>query len=80
MSKKDEDPATPFVSFAQVQSMDGYRVEFQPEHLLCEDCWSLAFTSYVEAKVFGGGISQVKFQRGADDPCGMTVSLKKEAA
>jgi len=69
-----------FVPFAQVQSMDGYRVEFQPEHLLCEDCWSLAFTSYVEAKVFGGGISKVTLRKDGEDSCGMTVSLEKEAA
>lgn len=72
MSKKE------FIPFAQVQSMDGYKVEFQPEHLLCEDCWSLAFTSFVEAKVFGGGISKVTLRKDGQDPCGMTVSLKEE--
>lgn len=74
MSKKE------FTQFAQLQSMDGYRVEFQPKHLLCEECWSLAFTSYIEARFFGKGISSVTLQKEGDDPCGMTASVEKEAA
>ena len=28
--------------FAQVQTLNGVTYEFQPEHLLCEECWNCA--------------------------------------
>jgi len=34
---------------AQVQTIDGESFEFQPEHLLCDECWSCADTAYAHA-------------------------------
>jgi|DEB0MinimDraft_6_1074348.scaffolds.fasta_scaffold61792_2 hypothetical protein len=51
-----------FKSHAQIQHYRDQMVEFQPEHLLCEECWELASSAYAEALCFGGA-AQVNFQR-----------------
>lgn len=50
-----------FAARQQVQHYANQRIEFQPEHLLCEECWGLASTAYSEALV-SGGTAQVHLQ------------------
>lgn len=38
---------------AQIQDLDGRTFEFQPEHLMCDECWSCADNAYAHASYFG---------------------------
>lgn len=38
---------------AQVQDIEGETYEFQPEHLMCDECWSCADTAYAHASYYG---------------------------
>lgn len=40
---------------AQVQTINGKKVEFQPEHLMCDKCWSMVDFAYQNASIFGHG-------------------------
>lgn len=42
---------------AQIQTIGGRVFEFQPEHLLCEECWSFADDAYAHATFFGAASS-----------------------
>jgi hypothetical protein len=37
----------------QIQNIDGVTFEFQPEHLICDECWSCADTAYAHASYYG---------------------------
>lgn len=39
--------------YAQIQNIDGFEYEFQPEHLFCEDCWNLVNLAFDVASSFG---------------------------
>ena len=41
------------VTHAQRQTIDGRAVVFQPEHLLCDECWRSADSGYSHAVLFG---------------------------
>lgn len=38
---------------AQIQTIEGTTFEFQPEHLLCDDCWKYVETAVSHASYFG---------------------------
>ena len=38
---------------AQIQVIEGRTYEFQPEHLLCDDCWRTADSALAHASYFG---------------------------
>jgi hypothetical protein len=38
---------------AQIQTVNGGTYEFQPEHLLCGECWAFADDAYAHATVYG---------------------------
>lgn len=38
---------------AQIQTIDGVTFHFQPEHLICDECWSCADTAYAHAIHYG---------------------------
>jgi hypothetical protein len=38
---------------AQLQILDGRTFEFQPEHLLCDECWVHADPAFAHASFFG---------------------------
>ena len=38
---------------AQLQTLDGFRYEFQPEHLFCDQCWDQVDSAFAHASYFG---------------------------
>lgn len=63
---------------AQIQNLDGRTVEFQPEHLLCDECWGSADSAYSHATLFGSCFATS--QNGWDDDSdhGMTATVRKK--
>lgn len=53
------------VFHAQVQTLEGRRIEFQPNHLLCDECWRSADSAYVMACLYGEAFAS---ERDADKP------------
>lgn len=41
------------IAHAQIQNLDGRTFEFQPEHLMCDECWSCADQAFAHASYFG---------------------------
>jgi hypothetical protein len=42
---------------AQIQTIDGQAFEFQPEHLMCDDCWNHADAALSHASYFGSCVA-----------------------
>ena len=38
---------------AQLQTIDGIKYEFQPEHLFCDKCWEQVDTAFAHASHYG---------------------------
>lgn len=58
---------------AQIQQLDGRTVEFQPEHLFCDDCWESADSGYSHATIFGSCFAAT--QHGWDDKSGHGIHV-----
>lgn len=68
-------------SHAQRQTVRGWDVEFQPDHLLCDSCWELAATALTEAilnRRHGTPTGRVNFAA-AGETHGMSAEIKAEA-
>lgn len=61
------------ITHAQIQNIDGRAFEFQPDHLLCEECWTNVDTAYAHASYYGSCYA------GAPDNHGITVTKKQKA-
>ena len=59
------------ITHAQIQNIDGRTFEFQPEHLMCDECWKLADTAFSHAAYFGSA-------RAGDIQHNITVSRVKK--
>ena len=69
-----------FKPHAQVQRrVNGRTVIFQPEHLLCDECWEWADTAYIEARVFSGGRAHVGGVEADGERHGMSIEIQQEA-
>ena len=71
-----------FKPHAQVQRREnGRTVTFQPQHLLCDECWEWADTAYVEARVFGGGRAHVRgLERDGDHGMSIVIEIATDHA
>lgn len=68
-----------FKPHAQVQRRpQGRTVTFQPEHLLCDECWEWADTAYIEARVFSGGRAHVAGVDVNGERHGMSLVIEQE--
>lgn len=68
-----------FKAHAQIQkSPQGRTVRFQPEHLLCDECWEWADTAYIEARIFGGGRARVQGVEKDGTSHGMSIEIAQE--
>jgi len=72
---------------AQLQTLDGFRYEFQPEHLFCDQCWDQVDTAFAHASYFGAAracATQTAFEPKHDHSITVTklgrVSTKKIAS
>ena len=45
---------------AQLQTIEGHEFEFQPEHLLCDECWNSADSAFSMACYYGACRSGAK--------------------
>lgn len=59
---------------AQRQVVRGWDVEFQPDHLLCDDCWELASSALTEA-VLNGRTGRATLNPGEH---GMCAEIKED--
>lgn len=68
-----------FKAHAQIQkSPQGKTVTFQPDDLLCDECWDLTETAYVNAKVFGGGRAYAQVVKADGTTHGMHAEIEKD--
>lgn len=62
---------------AQVQTIDGTTYEFQPEHLMCDECWSVAAGEGMTlAHVYGSAMVWSHDENFKPTHC-LTITIKK---
>jgi hypothetical protein len=67
-----------FKAHAQIQkSSRGETVTFQPDDLLCDGCWDLRETAYVNAMI-GGGRAYSRVVKANGEEHGMRAEIEKD--
>jgi len=67
-----------FKAHAQIQkSPQGKTVTFQPDDLLCDKCWDLTETAYVNATI-GGGRAYSRVVKANGEEHGMHAEIEKD--
>ena len=63
---------------AQLQTINGIKYEFQPEHLFCEKCWEEVDTALAHASYYGSCRAMARQEAfGPKNDCSITVTKLK---
>jgi hypothetical protein len=64
---------------AQLQTIDGIKYEFQPEHLFCEKCWEEVDTALAHASYYGSCRAMARQEAfGEKNDCSIWVTKTEE--